>query len=432
MHSRKSGFSRLDLITKTTTWVLILSTVGYPITACTAVFLAIPSTPINTGLRMVVLGLSLVSLLLGLYNKTKNTKTNRKFIFFLGFWIIYSLRILYDVSLRGIRYDRYDAQYVYTFVFGVCFIPALAVLINAKYIIAEKLTKYLFFMTALSNILILLLVIQTIQSGTFDPTKVRASLNTEEGATINPILIGLYGEILSLFVLTKILLEREKKKYHILIPLLIVGLSNLILGASRGPVFGFLIVLTIILRLHFKNIRINSSYLFRLGVVLVLTVLLSAKYIAPLFESQTFSIFQRLVEFTDSRSAAGGGEEVRDYLIAESWQMFLDSPIIGNQFVTIVDNYFPHNFILEVLMATGLVGAFFFGGLFVNLFNQFRKIIKNYNYHLTLLLILFLIHVVANLTSGGLFLSNEFWMVCAIISSISNIRFLKTPSTNGI
>jgi O-Antigen ligase len=432
MYIHKSGFSRLDLVSKTTTWVLILSTVGYPITACTAVFLAVPSTPINTGLRMVVLGLSLISLLLGLYNKTSKTPKNNKFIFFLGFWVIYSLRILYDVSLRGIRYDRYDAQYVYTFVFGVCFIPALAVLINARYIIAETLTKYLFFTTALSNILIFLLVVQTIQAGTFDPTKVRATLNTEDGATINPILIGLYGEILSLFVLTKILLEREKKKYHILIPLLMVGLANLVLGASRGPVLGFLVVLIILIRLHFRNVRINSAYMFRLGVVLVLTISLSAKYIIPLFESQSFSLFQRLTEFSDSRSGAGKTEEVRDYLIAESWQMFLDSPIIGNQFVTKIDNYFPHNFILEVLMATGIVGAFFFSGLFINLFNKVRLIIKNYNYHVTLLLILFLIHVVANLTSGGLFLSNEFWMVCAVISSVSNIRFLKKTSINGI
>ena len=105
--------------------------------------------------------------------------------------------------------------------------------------------------------------------------------------------------------------------------------------------------------------------------------------------------------------------------------MFLDSPIIGNQFVTKKQNYYPHNFVLEVLMATGILGAIFFFGYFAVIFRQIRLAIKRINYELALLLILFFCSFLLNLTSGCMFLSNDFWVGAALISGISRFGLSK-------
>jgi hypothetical protein len=211
--------------------LVILSLVSYPVSASIAMLLKVPSTPINTAYRSIILVLSLVLLLWRVAKSDKKT-VPLGFIFFMLFWVVYSLILYHDVTILGIRYGDYDANYVYSFAFAVCFIPAFTILANLKYIRLKELSKGLFNMTIISNVFIFILLMRMLADGTFDPTKLRADVGLEgQGSTINPITIGFYGEILSLFILAKIFIARGTKNYFTLLPLLGLGLTNLLLGA---------------------------------------------------------------------------------------------------------------------------------------------------------------------------------------------------------
>jgi hypothetical protein len=391
--------------------LIILSLVCYPLSASISLFFNIPSTPINTAYRVLILSLSIVLLLLRLIkNDRKNVEPG--FVIFLLFWFVYGLRLFYDVGTLGIRYGKYDADYVYSFAFGVCFIPSLTILLNLKYIKLKELSEGLFTMTAISNALIFFFLFKKILDGSFDPTTLRAELGGEGNSTFNPILIGFYGEILSLFILAKIFIEKKPNNKFFLIPLLLLGLTNLILGGSRGPILGFALVFIIIIIFHLKVTKINSHYLVRALLIVIMCIAVFMTYLIPLIESSQLTLFKRVGEFEQSRKA--GETEIRDDLLSEAWQMFLSNPIIGDQFLTRVNGYYPHNFIVEVFMSTGIIGALFFFGFFLLIVRQIYTTLQQINYNISLILILFSSYIIYNMTSGSLFLTNEFWAVCTL------------------
>lgn len=113
-----------------------------------------------------------------------------------------------------------------------------------------------------------------------------------------------------------------------------------------------------------------------------------------------------------------GGREARDYLLMEAWSDFLKSPIIGESYVLQSGGY-PHNFIAEAFMATGLVGTIFLIIAFVYVLTGIWRILNGragpYGISIALLAICYM---VVGLVSGSIGQYPDLWACMAMMTAL--------------
>jgi O-antigen ligase len=119
----------------------------------------------------------------------------------------------------------------------------------------------------------------------------------------------------------------------------------LLLGASRGS--GIALFFTTIILLFM------SSSVLKLKLVLlnvfIGTILIYAA------EATGSTIFVRLFETWDAINNQGSSAARID-IWNQSWDYFMASPLIGGRIE--INGSYPHNFILEAFMTTGIIGGF--------------------------------------------------------------------------
>ena len=84
-------------------WLLLFLVFGFPITSMIPFFLGVPSTPFNIGLRAIYAALALWLVIVGLM-RVKRSPLSIGVACLLVFWIIYGVRLIYDMQFRGITY----------------------------------------------------------------------------------------------------------------------------------------------------------------------------------------------------------------------------------------------------------------------------------------------------------------------------------------
>lgn len=125
------------------------------------------------------------------------------------------------------------------------------------------------------------------------------------------------------------------------------------------------------------------------------------------------SIVDRLLE-TKSNLEKGQTEE-RNEIYNEAFSMFLEKPIFGNQINTYSVAY-PHNFFIEMLMSTGILGLLIYLGALVFLLLKIVNY-KFYGKYFAILFVIFLIFYGLSQTSGNIYQSVEAWCMFALILS---------------
>ena len=105
-------------------------------------------------------------------------------------------------------------------------------------------------------------------------------------------------------------------------------------------------------------------------------------------------------------------------------RQFKEHPIFGDAFVTKyfnLYNSYSHNLILDVLMATGIIGFIFFGGMLYFIILRSKSIVYmiKVSANFSVYLLLFAAHFLSGMVSGGLFMSNGFWMISALLLVIN-------------
>jgi hypothetical protein len=246
----------------------------------------------------------------------------------------------------------------------------------------------------------------------------RLWLATDEGkATINPITISLYGAylfVLSLVLLTTNQLAVTTFQKALVMVSMMLGLLNLVLGASRGPMlFTVLAFVTVLLNAWRLN-RFSSRGLFIfLGVLSALFVFFYF-FVWPLIADIDFEFISRI-----AFSLEGGVDgEDRDLSIAAAWQDFLHNPVIGSSFVGTLDGYYPHNIVVEALMATGILGGIWFlAYLFIVLFKCFVLLYKKISFPFAIIMLGI---IASSLLSGSLFMGVDLWPWSVFIISLYN------------
>jgi hypothetical protein len=394
-----------------TSLLILMSGFTFPINQGIVVLLKLNgSTTFNTFIRAFVLIISLYLIYKSASLKNPLKLSNGSVCLIL-FYALYVIRVIFDLEFAGVEIDEKSNFLVYSFTIGATFIPLLAVALNAKFVDFNRLFVLMYYSLLISNIFILLNVLK--DGFSLDLFLVR-NVVTPEGQDeniLNPITVGMYGELLALSSLvTLIFIDSPPVNKKILLCIcFILGTLTMLLGASRGPIVSFLLIciyLSFIFILRQKS-ALNLTFSFAIVFLIIVGLIL---YVSGLSESDFF-ILERLNSFAEN------GDEVRVALFNGAWSQFLRSPIIGDRIVERVYKFYPHNLLIEVLMATGLIGfSLFFSAIITPLLNL-KKLINVRN-HKFLFYIIFIVFFMISSTSGSLVFSSDFFVYLSFILSL--------------
>lgn len=405
-----------SFISKLLSWVIVLSVFSYPISAVLILQIGLPGSTSNFIIRILLSALYIILLLFAIL------KGGKKWSIYLMptivFLMLYSLRLIFDISIRGVQILEYSNFYVYSYYFGLTLLPCFAIIGARKFIDFKNLINLSFKFLLLSNILLMYQMLTQGENLSFVDvlaTRAQARIEGEDRVFINPIVVGFFGANLSLFSISSLIVGKSKSLLKIILGASIcLGIVNLLFGASRGPMIVFVLLLFVIV-LYYLSHEENKTRLFLRvsSTILVLTILVN-QYILPFISKTEIFLFSRFESFIKNRGK--GKKEVRDYSYEGAWNDFLDSPVWGKQYVGTYDNFYPHNIPLEVLMSMGVIGAFIYCAILFSLAVSFfifwnRPYLK---YRLPIL-ICGIAAFLFTITSGAIFFSPNYWIFIIII-----------------
>lgn len=395
--------------------LIVLICFSYPISSISSLALNVPTTFLNIVYRSII---ALFSLYIIIGALLKNNFTIFKATLpILMFLLVYLIRIIYDTIIIGIE-TTHKLIEIYSFYLGNIFLPFIAIILSFKYLNKEKLVRLSFFTLALSNVFIIITYFNQI-NWVISPEifLYRATINGNDGIVdiVNPITFGLYGGLLFIFSLCNLVLLENKsvvKNKYLMFFFLVLGLLNLILSTSRGPMlFAFL---SMVLLMYYHTVKAKKNFRFYFGylskaVIFVLFLIFIFNFLKN--NNIELGIVTRMLDTKDS--VESGDSEDRNLLYNEAFSMFLEKPIFGNQ-MNLRSHTYPHNVLLELLMSTGIFGTliYFIGFGFV-----ISKILnfKFYDTYFLVFVCLFTVFYGLSLTSGNLYQSVESWCFIAII-----------------
>lgn len=394
--------------------LICLLVFGFPITSSIPVVLGVNSTPINIGLKFVYLLLACYLFVGGVLHNPKARLPNGIWLI-IGFWIIYSARLLYDTQVVGLKFATTSFKF-FSVAFGSCFFSAVAVGLTARFISLRKARNAILYTLILSNISIVAVVYSIYD--TLNPIEIAARVkfivelgDGTEIQILNPILISFYGELLLISGLAKYLYSSGTLVKKIGIASTIcLGLFTLIIGASKGPLLAATLLVLFQFVAYFIYARKTREFLLKLAIIPLGVLLAFRSFVLSKIEWERLTIVRRLIGFAENQQS--GEKEVRDFQWASAWQQFLEHPVIGDRFLDRATGYYPHNVYLESLMATGVVGSLLFFSLIIYaLYRVFLQVVSRQDtvVYASLLLAILL----ANLTSGSLFGSIPLWIMLA-------------------
>ena len=413
-----------NFISNLVLWLIICTCFSYPISAVIIAYFQVPSGPINISLKILYAIIAcIIILLITIKNGLRFPKIILSGLFFFG---IYSIRLLYDIFIEDVQVLLYSSSYVLSYYFGATLLPIIAIILGYKYLNVHKLSIFVFWTIVIANIFIIYYLLVLSDFGDLEKQlAMRAHIKTEGvkiGTLINPITIGYYGAALALFCINAFLIDLFSSRIIklLLFPLLILGLTILLLGASRGPLLGFILVLVISLIAKFIMSKEKTIALGKFSLFLILGYSLFYGAISQLTKKYDIFLLYRVEKFFTDRDM--GRKEVRDYSFESAWNDFLSSPIIGNQFVGTFDNFYPHNIFLEVLMATGVLGGIFFLLFFYRFsVNSFSLITQRRFTSYTPFVFTCLICFFLSATSGSIFGSPEIWILMTVTTLLIKV-----------
>lgn len=400
---------------------------GFPIQSFIPFILSVDSTPINVSFRILFVVIAII-ITGASFEKKSNNLINLGWFAFILFWIFYGSRLIYDLEIKNLLFLEKNKEYVYSFAFGVCLIPSIAIYYSAKYIDSTRLLILIFTIILISNLCITYAILTTgkwnITEIVLSRANVNVEINGETKSIINPITIGFFGEIitiLSMHILNFNLIS-DKKYFRVGLYFCIgLGILNLVFGASRGPMVSLVILALIEFYFVAKKRSFNKTFIVKILFWITATVSVISYELLSKVNKEDIELLNRLSVTAEYRE--NDQKEERDYLYQSAWNQFLDSPIIGDSYLT---KYpypsYSHNLFLDVLMSTGIIGAILFGIIGYSISVSIKHNLNNApNAGVTKLYILLYIGILLiSMTSGGLFTSAELWIFSAFMLSLNN------------
>jgi O-antigen ligase len=400
-------------------WVVLLMVFGFQIQLLIPLGIGARVQPFSIGFRFIYLLLSIYILFIAVV-KNKPSRLTYGIAFLLFFWIIYSIRVIYDISIRELyllAQPPASPFYYYSYIFGSGLIPVLAILYTAKYIDFSKQYILFYIFSAAQMAAMLYVVFTSFEEITIEMVRNRAQVeNDDDGIFLNPIILGRFGSIAAILGLSSLFLPVQRKHramLWVLSPFLIVSGGFLMtLGGSRGPLIAFLAAFILLLYYHFSNRIFVFTFVAKwvIGVVTVFSLI--SNYLLQSIDYRDYAILYRIVD-----TQVVGGKEARNTEWTIAWGQFLDNPVAGDQMFNYYDWQYPHNVVIESFMATGLVGGIPFCIVLLIFIYKLVKM-RNNSFKSQTIGVIGLIMLISFLVSGGLYTNSEFWSMLAVVIGV--------------
>lgn len=388
-------------------FIIILILTFYPIINATPIILGIPNTPFNYAYRFFYLFLALYILLVK-FVLHQRVAIPIRIVPLLVFWLLYSTRLIYDLSIVDIpTYQDNPPLYFYFYAFGGCLIPSIAVVTVANYIDIKKLSRFIYLALTISNLLLLILFIKQFGFNIM-ALSTRGELGEEGG--IGPIYFSRFGAMLMIWSTYYLLFSSRNKIINSI--LFLISIIVTVGGASRGPLgFAFLTVILIVIyhwKIEGKRVKYYIKFIIFGGILLLLILF----WVIPAIDWQSFAIYGRIEQALEE-------ENPRLDLYRQGIKQFLNSPLIGDRFLLSTGGFpYVHNISLGALISTGMIGVFFYlWSIFALIYKFFTLFLRKRNQSISIFIFVCLLWFLMSNLSGAIYTSPSLWVVWFFILS---------------
>jgi O-antigen ligase len=360
----------------------------------------LPDIGFPSEITIVIRGIVLFFCFISFINFSAQKNISILFLFvFLGF---YFFRLFTDIYFKGLYLGKSPFD-VIIFFLGVTIFPSIA-LLNQNLKNAFNFTgKYLYL---LFNLLSILLLIFNKDSGRLSGNSV---LNPISAAEISA------SSLLINFILFFHNISITKRILNFIF--LLINIIVLILSASRGPLLSILFCFLFYL---FFNKKISAKI-----VIFILILFGVVGYIVMVYSESLGLIFldRMLINTGDIDKP----EENRVLLWQEGYEIISKNLLLGTS--TTTTNGYVHNFFLELVMSTGIIGLFIFFVPLLKAFTNLKKHVTSDNYYLQWIGLLFVQYFIGGLFSSMIYTNNYFFYFLILV--ISNPKVPDTKIHNN-
>lgn len=391
---------------------ILLVVFGFPIFVTTNLLLGFDTSQGSILYRALVVIFSFI-IIFNSFNKLNKIRLG----LFTLFLFLYSVRLIYDLSIRSIPSPSMDPQLIYLFHFGGVIIPVIAVSFMKINIV--KLNTSIFYVSFIHCIFVLIGLYLLYGTNIVQLLSERYmygddSINGGTGSPLNPILVSRSGAVLFVLLLVNVLFKTNKIKSYLYIVGFILSILLIVLGGSRGPLVTCIVLSIITIFFYLKNSNTKNIFVVLFGF---LVSLIGLNYTITNYSESiglVIRINESLLNQEDVNYGGRGGH------FESAFNQFINNPFFGDK---IFDNhlgFYPHNLFLESFMALGIFGGLIFAYLtFINTIKGGKKnIINTY--------ITFLCFTLFGFTSGAIWSSFEFWILLAVINKFRKNDFITT------
>jgi len=350
---------------------------GYPLVGNLVSILEIDSRVLSIPFRVLVIVMSLWLLL-----SCRRMLLTKARIALLLIWLAYAIRLAYDMVVARID----GADYALQFFIAGCVLPALAVL-TADEFQQERFAR-LAFVLVVAGCAATLVGSQLGRFGDADLTSTTGRLST---VALNPVSLGHLAVSCIIIGLT-IWSGTRGASRAVVFSGVILGLSCLAMTGSRGPALALIVCVAIWAA---SKGAIWKLVLFGLPTLLFV-VFAPVSPLAQRFAGlgEDMSTLDRLVILRDSINQAA------------------ESPLFGSAFVELNSGLYPHNLLLDAVLAFGIPLTIVFAVLVGIATVRSLRCLQNGR---ELLGLLFLQSLIGGMLSGAMFAATSFWCLLALL-----------------
>lgn len=333
----------------------------------------------------------LISLMVIILNvRRKISIKSIAYLVFIFFWLLFSVRIFYDLFLRPDVFIS-DKYRLLMYVFAICFVAVVSVSVSYQSINFKKTFWCILTLSALMLIRIFIFRIDDF----FSHENVRQSANVAL-STISFGHLCTLSAVLSIFAFVKL----TKGKYFLQIILLLLFLFSIILmfkSGSRSPILALFVIIFFWVFAEKRNFIIGFFVLLFISIVFIIfldDIIAFIGYFAPITEIRLRAAIYE------------GHTSGRDILYDTAFNVFLKNPFIGDQFAIFGLNgswIYSHNIILDALMGLGIIGGILIIYILIMGVLYILKLIKSKNYYLTWVGLLLIQQITLVMFSGAFY-----------------------------
>ncbi len=371
-----------------------LTIVGFPLVSTLPVMLGLDSQAATLPYRAAVLALAF-GIFFGWWLSRTRIAFTPTVRLTLVLWVLLIARLFYDTLIDPLPGDfGMPVDQILMLSLGACFIPALTFLETPSRVSLDLARRSIEIVGLVAMLLILYLGLRGVFEG-----RMLWRLST---VVLNPISVGHLG--VSVFIVALCGLAGSTwlgSAFRWAI--MIISVVVVVASASRGPIAAALLTALVYSFVHRRRRRLGIGVLLlRLAVIaaVIAAVVVAVNYLE---EQGYISLIER---FSDTLEDVAAQERLA--MAVGAWTQFTEHPLLGSAFVELQFHTYPHNIVLESLMATGIVGA---GLLLANLsaaiLASWRLIAASPS--VAWVGFIYLQYVINGLLSGSLYLDAVFW-----------------------